>query len=254
MNVGLLITTFNRPDTLDLLFKTVANQSRVPDHIVVCDDGSYSATADVVTKWARRLPISHAWQSDCGFRAARARNLGISKTEAEYIIWVDGDCLLPSSFIENHLRLAQRGFLVAGGRHLLSEAEAKSLLDETVSIRRAFLHWKFGSVSLGVLRDLHFGAWETVRTCNLGVYRDDLAEIGGFDESYEGWGREDSDLVVRLIHRGIKVRSGRFAACVAHLHHRERTRYQLSENDTRFRTCLSDPNHIQSQSSVLTQL
>ena len=251
MNISLLITTFNRPDALELVLKTVASQSHAPSEVVVCDDGSSLETSLLVRQWAERLPIRHVWQPDRAFRAARSRNLAISKGEAEYVVLIDGDCLLPPKFIENHIKLAKAGYLVAGGRHLLSDLETDALLSEASLIESVFTHWKFRSVSLGLLRDLRPGAWEIVRTCNLGVYRDDFAAIGGFDESYVGWGREDSDFVVRLMHRGVKVRSGRFATCVAHLHHLERSRDQLSENDARFHACLSDPAHIRSKSSIL---
>ena len=128
MNVSLIITTFNCSDALDLVLKTVASQSQVPSEVVVCDDGSSSETRVLVRLWEERLPMRHAWQPDREFRAARSRNLGISKSEAEYVVLIDGDCLLPPTFVENHMKLAKPGYLVAGGRHLLSESETGVLL------------------------------------------------------------------------------------------------------------------------------
>ena len=253
MQVSLLITTFNRSDALDLVLKTVASQTRVPSEVVMCDDGSSFETRVLVRQWEERLPIRHAWQPDREFRAARSRNLGISKSEAEYVVLIDGDCLLPPKFVENHAKLAKQGHLVAGGRHLLSELETHALLSETSSIANAFGHWKFHRLALGLSRDLRPDAWGTVRTCNLGLYRCEIESAGGFDESYVGWGREDSDFVVRLMHGGLKVRSGRFTACVAHLHHLEHPRDQFSENDARFRACQSDPTRTHSKSSILTE-
>ena len=251
MKVSLLITTFNRSDALDLVLQTVAGQTRIPDEVVVCDDGSSVETTILVRQWERKLPIRYAWQPDRGFRAARSRNLGILNSSANYLVWIDGDCLLPPRFLENHLQLARSGYLVAGGRHLLSNNETQKLQEGVLSVEIAFSHWKFRTLCMGVLRDLHSGIWETVRTCNLGLHRNDLEAIGGFDEAYLGWGREDSDFVVRLIHQGMKVRSGRLAACVAHLQHSERLRDQLSENDARFISCLNDPAHVHRKSSIL---
>lgn len=253
MKVSLLITTFNRSDALDLVLQTVAEQTRIPDEVVVCDDGSSVDTIILVRQWERKLPIRYAWQPDRGFRAARSRNLGILKSSASYLVWIDGDCLLPPQFVENHLQLAKAGCLVAGGRHLLSNTGTQKLMDKVLGVESAFSHWKFSSFSIDVLRDLHSGAWEKVRTCNLGMYRDDLEAIGGFDESYVGWGREDSDFVVRLVHQGVKIRSGRLAACVAHLHHPERARDQLSENDARFHRCLNVSSHVYPNSSTLIE-
>ena len=128
MNVCLLITTFNRPDALDLVLKTVATQSRIPDEVVVCDDGSSAETSMLVKRWEGVLPIRYAWQPDRDFRAARSRNLGVLKSVLEYVVWIDGDCLLPPNFVESHMNLARPGFLVAGGRYLLSNIETQQLL------------------------------------------------------------------------------------------------------------------------------
>ena len=253
MTITLLITTFSRPEALNLVLESVMCQSRAPDEVVVCDDGSSVETTVLIRQWEARLPIRYAWQSDRGFRAARSRNLGVCKSSASYFVWIDGDCLLPTQFLENHLRLARSGYLVAGGRHLLSDSETQNLLDGILPLESVFSHWKFKSLSMGVLRDFHSGAWETVRTCNLGLYRDDLEAVGGFDETYLGWGREDSDFVVRSIHQGMKVRSGRLAACVAHLHHPERPRDELSENDAHFESCLNNPTNIHPKSSIIVE-
>jgi len=56
-------------------------------------------------------------------------------------------------------------------------------------------------------------------TCNLGVWKSDFIRVNGFDELFEGWGFEDSDLVIRLIHAGVVRKEGRFAVPVLHLWH-----------------------------------
>ena len=251
VQVALLITTYNRPDALNCVLASVAKQSRLPDEVTICDDGSDPRTSGIIASWSRRLPICHVWTPDKNFRAALTRNLGILKSKAEVLIFVDGDCLLPPSFVENHLKLAQPGYLVSGGRHLLSHEQTKSVLSGSLALDTAFDNWKFRKWSLGPLRDLASVKWETVRTCNLTVYQEDALRIAGLDESYVGWGREDSDFVVRLIHSGVKIRSGRLAACVAHLYHCESARDQLSVNDQKFRETLNNPEHVMSISSIL---
>ena len=253
MDVSVLITTFNRPDALDLVFKTLACQTVAPREIIVCDDGSSPDTAKVIHGWCRYLPVRHVWLSDQGFRAARARNLGILAALSSYLIFLDGDCLMPSTFVESHIGIARRGTLVSGGRVLLDAEKTESFLGGRKHLDKAFHHWKFLRLPFGVVRDCTSQDWRSVRSCNFGIFRDEAVNVGGFDESYVGWGREDSDFVVRLIRHGIKVRSGRLAACVAHLHHFENPRDQLSENDARFHACQSDPTHIHSKSSILAQ-
>jgi glycosyltransferase involved in cell wall biosynthesis len=251
VQVALLITTYNRPDALNCVLASVAKQSRSPDEVIVCDDGSDSNTSQIIAAWSSRLPILHIWSPDKNFRAALTRNLGILRSRGELLIFVDGDCLLPPSFIDNYVKLTQVGYLVSGGRHLLSPEKTRSILNECDLPFSAFDNWKFSSWPLGLLRDLSPKNWGVVRTCNLSVHREDALRIAGFDESYLGWGREDSDFVVRLIRSGVKIRSGRLAACVAHLYHPEMPRDQLSVNDNIFRETLNNPNHIMATSSIL---
>jgi hypothetical protein len=88
-------------------------------------------------------------------------------------------------------------------------------------------------LSLGPLRKLHRGAWEGAQTCNLAVARSDLDHVDGFDASYTGWGLEDSDLIVRLLHAGVRRKDGRFATGVLHLWHPRNDRAQLPTNQQR---------------------
>ena len=72
-----------------------------------------------------------------------------------------------------------------------------------------------------------------MQSCNLAVAREDLDRIDGFDAAYTGWGREDSDLVVRLQHAGVRRKDGRFATGVLHLWHVQNDRSQLPANEAR---------------------
>ena len=72
-----------------------------------------------------------------------------------------------------------------------------------------------------------------MKTCNLSAWRADLLEVNGLDEAYSGWGLEDSDLVIRLLHANVLHKSARFAAPVFHLWHRDNDRSRLPENQRR---------------------
>ena len=75
--------------------------------------------------------------------------------------------------------------------------------------------------------------WQGIKTCNLSAWRTDLIRVNGLDESYEGWGLEDSDLVIRLLHAGVKHKNARFAATVFHLWHPVQDRMRLPANQKR---------------------
>jgi hypothetical protein len=83
--------------------------------------------------------------------------------------------------------------------------------------------------------------WEGVKTCNLGAWREDLLRVNGLDESYTGWGLEDSDLVIRLLRAGVRHKSGRFSTPLLHLWHSENDRGMLAQNRRRLEAILASP-------------
>lgn len=264
MRSTLIISTYNRPDALNWVLWSVSRQSVLPCAVLVVDDGSGLPTGRCIERWSKVLqcPLVHCWQADRGFRAARARNLALVRVDSEHVIWVDGDCMLPPNFVASHQRLAERARLVAGGRALLDSVATARVLSQSLDplhespvdqdrLQGVFRSPKFRRLPLGPLRGLNGKAWHTVRTCNLSMMTEDIRAVGGFDESYEGWGREDSDLVVRMVHAGCRIRSGRFAACVAHLHHPEASRDRLSDNERRFQSVLQNPSRVLPVRSML---
>ncbi|HSQ05513.1 MAG TPA: galactosyltransferase-related protein, partial [Burkholderiales bacterium] len=93
------------------------------------------------------------------------------------------------------------------------------------------------------------GRWEGVKTCNLSAWREDLVRVNGFDEAYAGWGLEDSDLVIRLIHAGVKHKSARCATPLFHLWHPENDRARLPENERRL-AALRTSNRTRAEAGV----
>jgi len=253
--VSLIITTFNWPEALDLALQSVLKQNHKPAQVIVADDGSKTSTRLVIQRYKKILPIELVWQPDTDFRAARVRNLATLRANYKYLIFTDGDCLLPPNFVLSHYQLARRGKIVAGSRVLLNEQETNNLIYDKKKIdKQLFSKWKYGNLPLGILRDLKPNSWQTVRSCNFGVHRADMLKIRGFNEEYVGWGREDSDFVVRLIKSGVTVKSGRLAACVAHLYHQEQSRSLLSDNDARFSETLKTNDNAQTSRSTLGEV
>ncbi len=70
--------------------------------------------------------------------------------------------------------------------------------------------------------------WQGARSCNLAIWRADLDRVDGFDADYSGWGKEDSDIIVRLMHAGVRRKDGVFATGVIHLWHAEADRSQVA--------------------------
>ncbi len=89
--------------------------------------------------------------------------------------------------------------------------------------------------------------WQKAMTCNLGVWKQDFLAVNGFDELFEGWGYEDSDLVIRLIHYGVKRKEGRFAVVVLHFWHSQNDRSRHDQNYQRLMQRLQNPKMIRSE-------
>jgi glycosyltransferase involved in cell wall biosynthesis len=249
MNTALIVTTYNRPDALAAVLEGYCRQSDQDFELVVADDGSKEETAHVVQQFTRRAPfqLTHVWHEDHGFRAAAIRNRAIASTRADYIVFTDGDCVPSSHFVRVHKQFAEPGYFLGANRVLLSAGLTNRILCQQVSIHGWgvldwVLSWSKRDVNRllplmklpdGPFRKWTSDRWEGIKTCNLSAWRDDLIRVNGLDESYEGWGLEDSDLVIRLLHAGVKHKSARFAATVFHLWHPEQDRMRLPDNQKR---------------------
>jgi glycosyltransferase involved in cell wall biosynthesis len=247
--VSVIVTTYDREDALDAVLSALSRQSDRGFEVVIADDGSDPTTAALAERWRQRLgvPLSYVWQVDRGFRAAEIRNRAILACRGDYCIFLDGDCIVRPDFIAAHRRLAEPGWFVTGNRVLLSEAlTAVVLRDDLQPQIWTASEWlrqrRNGGVNrlaallrlpLGPIRKLGPGWWRGARSCNLAVWRCDLERVDGFDADFNGWGREDSDLLIRLLHAGARRKDGRFATGVIHLWHREADRAQLAANDAR---------------------
>ncbi len=249
--VNLIVTTYNRPDALALCLRALAEQSVTGFRVYVADDGSGADTARLLREMATPYPLRHVWQPDDGFRAARARNLALAQTTGDYIIFLDGDCIPPRPFVARHCQLAEPGWFVAGNRLLCTAKFTAEITQHALPVWqwhgwRWLWAWRgvnrltsLARLPLGPLRKLRPHAWQGVKTCNLGVWRNDLLRINGFDEAYQGWGHEDADLAARLIRAGVTRKEGRFAAPVIHLWHAENSRASVDANLRRLRDTLA---------------
>jgi len=244
--ISVIVSTYNRADALDAALRALSRQSDRNFEIVVADDGSAAPTRDVVQRWiARVAPVKHVWHEDRGFRLAEIRNLGIHASAGTYLIFLDGDCIVRRDFVAAHRRLAEAGWFVTGNRILLSRDFTERVLREELEPELWGLatyvshRWRgdlnrvapLFDLPLGPVRKIPAQRWEGARGSNMAFWRADLDAVDGFDASFKGWGREDSDIFIRLIRAGVRRKDGRFATGVLHLWHREADRSGLDANE-----------------------
>ncbi|PWA06137.1 glycosyltransferase family 2 protein [Flavobacterium psychrotolerans] len=241
MKVGLLISTYNWPESLNLVLKSALLQTRLPDEILIADDGSNQTTIILIEEYQKKydIPIKHFWQEDKGFRKSKILNKAIAGATADYIIQVDGDCILHPKFIEDHVNAAEKGLYLYGSRvnilpNAIEEVFAKNII--TFSVFSKEIKNKTRAIHIPFLSQLyksHFGISKKFRGCNVSFWRKDFIAINGYNEDYEGWGREDSDLVIRMGNNGIKAKRLRYAGIVYHIHHKTSSKDNFELNDKR---------------------
>lgn len=241
MRLSVQVPTYNRPRALDAVLQGYLRQSDLDFELIVADDGSADETRLVVERFqaSAPFPIHHVWHPDAGFRLAGIRNRAIAATAADYLLLTDGDCVPRRHHVARHKDLAEAGWFVAGSRvyldHSLTEKVEQGTTHPGLWQPLNWLRYRArGQVTrLGPLMTLPArgrwrrwqpGRWERIKTANLGVWRADLVAVNGFDELFEGWGLEDTDLLLRLIRHGLSHKSGRYAVPVLHLWHPEVSR------------------------------
>jgi glycosyltransferase involved in cell wall biosynthesis len=243
---AVVVSTYNRPRALDLVLKGLADQEIAPNQIVIGDDGSGPQTQQIIDLWKERgLPIERCWHPDEGYRKTIIMNRAFSKVRQPLTIFLDGDCIPSRRFVSDHLTLSEPGFILAGPRILANSRYTQDLESgiaanwenlTAIDVLRLRMN---GSINrIGPLVRLPDGPWrrakpkkwQLVRGCNFSVATRDVWNCDGFEESLYGWGPDDSDIAVRLINGGLKVKTGRFACPVLHLWHKEESRQGLEKN------------------------
>ena len=243
--VSVIVTTYNRPDALAAVLQGLLAQTCLDFEIIIADDGSSAETQNLIEQFASKtaIRIKHVWHEDKGFRAAAIRNKAVLEAEYDYLLFIDGDCVPNRHFIAHHIQLAEKKHFVSGNRILLSASFTETVLANKLPIfNYSILQWlkeriknncnRFTpclKLNLGKLRYLKKG-WQGAKTCNLGMWKTDFEQINGFNENYEGWGFEDSDLAIRLLKNGVRRKDGRYATVVFHLWHPENDRSQEAKN------------------------
>lgn len=249
MTRAFVVLTYNRADALLAVLRALAPQCGPGDRVVIADDGSCDTHVRALREGLPRFacPVRHVWHPDTGFTAARARNLGAAHAQADYLVFLDGDCVPMPHFAAMHARLAAPGHFVNGSRVLMSQALTQRVLcgspmlqnlrlAEWLRLRRAGDVNKLTHLACwpaAPLRVEERFRWKSIRSCNFGVWLRDFEAVDGFDESFSGWGHEDADLVLRLHHLGLRRTNGFLATEVLHLWHAENSR--LGENANRER-------------------
>ncbi len=236
--ISLIIAVYNKPETLRLVLAACTRQSKTDFEVIIADDGSGAAVADVVkeTKAQYPFPIKHLWHEDQGWRKNTMLNNAIRASSTEYLVFIDGDCLPSRLFLQDHYLEREPKTVLLGRRVETSKRWSDALTLDSITSgsfeKYGWNEWKDGlrgdalRIEDGIRMPGRFVRTLLLRTVrgmlgsNFSAWKSDLIAINGFDELYNGPGcGEDSDLQYRLSLIGVIGKSLRNLAIQYHVHH-----------------------------------
>jgi glycosyltransferase involved in cell wall biosynthesis len=240
MKLSLIILTYNRPDALALVLRSTEKQTVMPDEVIIADDGSSEETRSLVRSWQKKFPVPlhHVWHEDRGYRISAIRNLAVKRSSGELLIFSDGDLFFHPRFIEDFKRNVLKGYALIGSRVFLTRPASRRRLKKQQDhpvfplLSSEIDQNRINSVRIPCLnrflKPLKYS--ENLRGGLLGIRKEDLAAVNGWNEEFIGWGLEDTELVTRLFNYGIRFKKIKFQAITYHLWHKIQARDQISGN------------------------
>ncbi len=239
MKATIIISFYNKINYLKLLFSGFELQSEQDFEVIIADDGSDKDVVNQIKKlvYEQRFPVKHLWHENLGFRKNKILNKAIVEANSDYIVFIDGDCVPHSKFVEEHIRNQEEKTALTGRRVNLSEKITNTLTPEKISER--YLENRFHKIIFdgifGKSYDVEKGFYLKSKLlsksfnkkergllgCNMSMWKKDLLAINGFDERYVAPSiGEDSDLQFRLELKGVRIKSLNNIAVQYHLYHK----------------------------------
>ncbi len=183
MDFSVVIATKDRARYLERALVTLQMQRDAPPfEVIVVDNGSSDETGSVVERFALgSAPVRYLAMPEPN--RGKARNRGVEIASGRYLLFCDDDVALPQRWIAAHAAAHDGGERVVNGPILNVPSYEDRPMPKAANYSRAFLC-----------------------TCNASVSRAAFAKAGGFDESFDLYGWEDTELGVRLRVAGLRWR------------------------------------------------
>jgi glycosyltransferase involved in cell wall biosynthesis len=175
---SVIIATKDRAELLDGALASLRASENAPEfELVVVDNGSTDATKAIAEKHG----ALYAYVAEPN--RGKARNAGLARASGDVIVFVDDDVVVPPHFLAAHAAAHQdQIFPLAVSGPIVNVPSAEHAPEPTaVNASNAFFV-----------------------TCNVSVRAASLRAVGGFDESFDLYGWEDTELGARLRAHGVR--------------------------------------------------
>ena len=198
VSISVIVPTFGRCASVERMLRAFTGQtvSAADFEVIVSIDGSHDGTEDLVAHFSAPFALRSLWQPNRG-RAA-ACNAGFRAAAGELVVFLDDDMEPVPDFLAAHLRAhgeaAPHG--VIGAAPIVIPDGAPPL---AAFARRAF------NDRLDRLARSTPVQFNDAYTGNFSAPRAALEKIGGYDESFQRYGHEDYELLLRLSQSGVQL-------------------------------------------------
>lgn len=248
MKVSIIIPTYNDVIALKLILNSLEAQTYKNFEVIIAEDSCTKELIEFLNKYNTNLDIKHFSHEDKGNRKAIIINKVLHHVSGEYIIFIDGDVIPFSNFIESHVILAEKKSILCGRRVNLGEKVSNDLRDEKITalkIEKSYFSlytylkddnlrhyeqgFRFKPNSLLFKLINYFNKNIHILGSNFSCFKDDIDKINGFDEDIIGGSKDDVDLEWRFIMSGCTLKSCKYCANLFHLNH-DRSSRKEEEN------------------------
>jgi len=198
--VCVIIPTMQRKTFLDETLSFLLESSYPHDRleIFIVDGGSTDGSAELVSDMNAASDISIRWHSDPSLRVSSARNYAIKATGAEYLVFVDDDCITDPGWIGALVEPLISGDCdITGGTDVAPDDDPFVAKCEDVAFRSMAGSGGVRGGTAVAITDF------CPATCNMAMGREKMIQLGCFDDSLKAV--EDTEFVYKSKAAGMKV-------------------------------------------------
>ncbi len=234
--ISVIVSTYNATEWLEKVIVGYQQQLFKNFEIIIADDGSTAETAELIDSYVKTsfFEITHVWHEDKGFRKTEILNKAIQKSNAEYLLFTDGDCIPRNDFLQVHMYKREKGFFLSGGYFKLPLPISQFISKEDIVTQRCFeISWLLKNGLAKSIKNLKIRSKgkkanilnritptkPTWNGHNASGWKEDIIAANGFDMRMQ-YGGEDRELGERLFNSGIKSKQIRYSAVCLHLDHK----------------------------------
>lgn len=235
MRISVIVSTYNDTRALDLVLRSLARQSHLPDEVWIADDGSTDETAALVASYSERLDgrLHHVWHADRGHRRGRIANEAVRRSTGDHLIFLDGDSIPHACWVEDHALAARPNTVLCGrrvklGPELTEQIEPDWVESGRLDSRRFLfggrLHNQLGRWLLGIrlpawIPPMMYWRARRLMGVNFSMPRAAFELLNGFEEDNPVGRRDDRELELRMIRNRLQRTPLLHRAIVFHLNH-----------------------------------